>query len=95
MTRLWVVQGGEDAQADYPQICGVKLRPFDCRRNRIGRHQVPAAQPPDSAMLADSMRYPFDSGNLGVSRFWVARNHVIPVTARGEDPGKDIVSKLG
>jgi hypothetical protein len=37
-------------------------------------------------MLADSMRYPFDSGNLGVSRFWVARMHVIPVTARVEDP---------
>jgi hypothetical protein len=37
-------------------------------------------------MLADSTRYPFDSGNLGVSRFWVARLYVIPVTARVEDP---------
>jgi hypothetical protein len=38
-----------------------------------------------SAMLADSLRYPFRDGNLGVFRVWVVRTHVIPVTARAED----------
>ena len=37
-------------------------------------------------MLADSTRYPLINGNLGVFRFWVARMHVIPITARVEDP---------
>ena len=42
-------------------------------------------------MLADSTRYPLINGNLGVSRFWVARMHVIPVTARVEGAGRGTV----
>ena len=33
---VWVVQGGEDTQADIPRISEVKLRFFDSRRNTIG-----------------------------------------------------------
>ena len=40
----------------------------------------------ESAMLADSTRYPLINGNLGVFRFWVARTYIIPITARVEDP---------